>query len=167
MPRQFVPISREELQDKIVKAEQKDPTLTWTTLTPKIERDIKVSFNDEKVIEDSGPPGLEHLVGYHTLSNDLTFLGLVSGGSWEIGIFFIIYYDGKQLRAYIPTDGNLWNTVTNEAYGNDRVEDYLNWNERFPDNPLEDEDDDLDPGEYNEQLIIQDIKNSIQIRREL
>ena len=38
-------------------------------------------------------------------------------------MFFIIYWDGKKLRAYVPTDGNPWNTDTKEAYGNDEEKD--------------------------------------------
>ena len=64
----------------------------------------------------------EPLLGFHTLSNGLTFLGVMAGGDWEQPIFFIIYYD-DELRAYVPEDGNVWNTDTNEAYGNDNKKD--------------------------------------------
>ena len=37
-------------------------------------------------------------------------------------MYWIIYFDGNQLRAYIPTDGNTWNTDNKRAYGNGEEE---------------------------------------------
>jgi len=74
----------------------------------------------------------EPLLGLHTLSSGLTFLGIMAGGDWERPIFFIIYYD-DELRAYVPEDGNVWNTDTNEAYGNDNKKDAEDVEKRFPD----------------------------------
>lgn len=61
--------------------------------------------------------------GIHTLSNGLAYYAFESGGDWELPVYMIVYWDGKSLRGYIPKDGNVWNTVTNKAYGNDQEDD--------------------------------------------
>lgn len=59
------------------------------------------------------------LVGYHTFNNGFTFVGCLAGGDWEMPIFFIIYYDGKDLRGYIPESGNTFNPFYRTAYGSE------------------------------------------------
>lgn len=59
------------------------------------------------------------LCGFHTLPNDFTFCGAVAGGDWEYPLFFIIYYDGTSLRAYIPIKGNMVNCDTLSAFGSE------------------------------------------------
>ena len=54
----------------------------------------------------------DSLVGLHTLKNGLTFLGCAGGDDGdEIGTFFIIYYDGTQIRAYMPKNGVAYNKI--------------------------------------------------------
>jgi len=106
MPRYFVPITKEELNQKIEEAEV---SIGSVNLTPQIEKDLeKVQFD----WENRDPQG------FHTLDNGLTFLGGSAGGDWEYPVSFIIYWDGKKLRAYIPTEGNYFNRTTKFAYGN-------------------------------------------------
>lgn len=50
------------------------------------------------------------LLGFRTLPNGLTFYGMQLGDDSGYPLFLIIYYDGKRLRAYLPTYGNPWNT---------------------------------------------------------
>ena len=145
MPRYFVPITKEELATKLYEtALKKDPECFdggWNNsknykydssticdfitkecyyfqpkyLTPIIEHDLmKINFDDENVCADSGP-----LDGFRTLDNNFVFFGVTAGGDWELPIFFIIYWDGEHLRAYIPTDGNTFNPKTKAAYGNE------------------------------------------------
>lgn len=78
-----------------------------------ISKDVKYEFDDENY-----QYGWDRYSGYKTLGNGLTYFGFWSGGDWELGVFGIIYYDGKQLRAYIPTRGNMVNTGTKMAIGN-------------------------------------------------
>jgi hypothetical protein len=47
----------------------------------------------------------ETLIGLHTLYNGLTFLGITAGGDWEHPIFFIVYFDGKDFKPYVPKYG--------------------------------------------------------------
>jgi hypothetical protein len=91
-------------------------------LTEQIRKDLgKVEFDSEN--HECEPSeaycGAGDICGFRTLSNGLTYLGCMAGGDWETPLFYIIYWDGKKLRGYIPTDGNLWNTDTKRAYGND------------------------------------------------
>lgn len=76
------------------------------------------------------------IVGFRTLSNGLTYLGIVAGGDWEFPVFLIVYWDGKQLRGYVPKSGNPWNTDSKKAYGNDYGDkensDYKNMKKRYP-----------------------------------
>jgi hypothetical protein len=57
--------------------------------------------------------------GFHTLPNGMPYLGVVAGGDWETPVFFIIYWDGKKLRGYIPKEGNVYNQFTMTAYGSE------------------------------------------------
>ena len=91
-------------------------------LTPEVTADLEtVNFDEENFEWENGEGycGCEAIVGFHTLRNGLTYLGITAGGDWETPLFYIIYWDGQKLRAYIPTDGNFWNTDTNTAYGSE------------------------------------------------
>jgi hypothetical protein len=39
-------------------------------------------------------------------------------GDWEIPVYFMIYYDGKKIRVYVPTVGNTWRQDLKQALGN-------------------------------------------------
>lgn len=59
------------------------------------------------------------LMGLHTLDNGFTFWGMWAGGDWEYPVFFIVYWDGKGLRGYVPEDGNVYNKVFKTAFGSE------------------------------------------------
>lgn len=59
------------------------------------------------------------LCGFHTLPSGLTFCGAIAGGDWEYPLFYIMYYDGTDLRAYIPIKGNVVNCDTLSAFGSE------------------------------------------------
>ena len=84
-----------------------------------ISNDVKYEFDDENYDYEG------ECAGYNTLDNGLTYFGFWSGGDWEYGIFGIVYYDGKKLRAYIPTRGNMVNTRTKIAIGNNDDDDEI------------------------------------------
>lgn len=111
-----------------------DGCINHWNFTPNLEKDLdKISFDYENVgsgpesmLCDSKNSDMKDLMGFKTLDNGLTFLGIQAGGDWEHPIFFIIYSDGLQLRAYIPEKGNVWNTDTKQAFGNDEEADAKN-----------------------------------------
>lgn len=136
MPRYFQRLTIDQLSDIIEDAVDvcgEDRYHCWRDLTPQIKKDLsKCDFDLENVGESQTDFGPEGLMGFHTLDNGFTFKGMCAGGDWESPVFFIIYWDGKKLRAYIPKDGNPWNTTTKAPYGNDDVADGKNLKKRYP-----------------------------------
>jgi len=138
MARTFAPISISELEAKIDKAfvedDPKNPycnksdAFSTHVMLEKLGKDLKVSFDFENF-----EMGGKELMGYTTLSNGFTFCGMSAGGDWEYPVFFVVYWDGKKLRGYVPTEGNPWNTDTKTAYGNDEDADGYNAHKRWPD----------------------------------
>lgn len=120
MSRYFERITEDELREKIEAAwDKKDTELgnnfnVWRELTEQIKKDIKVKFNCENLKEE----------GFRTLNNGFIYYLLGAGGDWESPVNFIIYWDGKKLRGYVPTNGNPYNTSAMRAYGNNGEEDY-------------------------------------------
>jgi len=107
------------------------------SLTPRVQKDLsKVEFDNENVHIDDYP-GMDGLLGAtsiqykYSLWKKITFYGVIAGGDWECPIYFIIYFDGKELRGYIPGKGNYWNTDTKQAYGNNEDADEKNLIKRF------------------------------------
>jgi hypothetical protein len=128
MSRTFAPISIDELRIKI------DAVCGDEGVRPlldKLGKDIKVEFDLENVSYNESDPGPEKMLGYHS-ENGLTWCGLAAGGDWEHPVFFLIYWDGKKLRGYVPTDGNPWNSITKQAYGNDEEKDLQDAKKRWP-----------------------------------
>lgn len=91
-------------------------------LVEKLKSDLKVKFDTENSSwgMDFGPTSIE---GYQRLSNGLEYFGISAGGDWECPVFFIVYTDGKKLRAYIPTYGNTFNADLNTAFGSETESD--------------------------------------------
>ncbi|MBX7136801.1 MAG: hypothetical protein K1X83_02370 [Oligoflexia bacterium] len=91
----------------------------------------QVEFDGENFITEGDQPD-DALIGYQRLPNGVSFLGCLAGGDWETLLFLAIYFDGKELRAYIPEAGNPYNTDLNCAYGNNDDLDVANAKKRFP-----------------------------------
>ena len=113
-------------------------------LPDQVKKDLKkvqFDFENYEFKNGEGYQGSTPIVGWQVSTSGLPFLGVAAGGDWEFPLFFIIYWDGKKLRGYIPTDGNTWNTDTKMAYGNDydgmgepSHADGKNIKKRWPDN---------------------------------
>lgn len=130
MSRYFAPISIENLRAKIEIAEKDDG---FNGLLDHLGKDIKVQFDTENIADDESDFGPKKVLGYQTLPSGLTFRGYAAGGDWEHPVFVAVYWDGKKLRGYVPTEGNPWNTTTKRAYGNDVEADLKNARHRWPD----------------------------------
>lgn len=127
-------VSIEELQEHIAEKfeknglefDQDDFSLyDLFEVAPKLEKDLaKITFDFENYTMDpEGFRDLKPLNGWESIE-DLAFLGITAGGDWEIPLFFIVYLDhNNTLRGYVPTDGNVFNKTTKEAYGNDEEAD--------------------------------------------
>jgi hypothetical protein len=137
-----------------------------------VAKDLKVRFDFENWYY-TAEPGLEDpLIGYCTLGNGLTFLGCSAGGDWEYPVWFCIYWDGKKLRAYVPTEGNPFNTTTKQAYGtNSNLEkDRKNFAKRFPaaaELAMLQDQDEWDPTDYavhDYGAVLNDLVKRIEVR---
>lgn len=175
MPRYFESITKAELVEKIVDTgrngfypvEEDDPdALYYSALYlrhnyPRIEKDLsKVIFdheNFEMEPEEDGWPA-KVFVGLYTLENGLTYLGACAGGDWEVPVYYIIYWDGKSLRAYIPKEGNTYNQETKTAFGSEEERDYEKYKDYW------DQEEEPVVPDPNVELMIEDIKSRI-VRR--
>jgi len=99
--------------------------IPFTCLTPIVKKDLaKVEFDLENIhLSPKDHPEMGNLLGFHEMTTGLVYFGAMAGGDWECPVYFIIYWDGKQLRGYIPKNGNPWNRKTKRAYGNSEVQD--------------------------------------------
>jgi len=91
-----------------------------------IEKDLsKIDFDSENIgignaDEDySDCSFCNYPAGYEVLENELPVLFVNSGGDWEHPICYCIYWDGKNLRGYIPKDGNVYNRKEKCAFGSE------------------------------------------------
>lgn len=59
-----------------------------------------------------------HFLGLHVTESGLPFIGVYSCGDEEYtAVHYIIYFDGKNIRGYIPYYGNAYNPQTKAAFG--------------------------------------------------
>lgn len=86
--------------------------------------------------------------GYKILPSGIPVLLVNAGGDWEFPICFALYYDGKGIRGYIPTEGNVFDKKNKSAYGNS--------DEEIEEDNLQDL--------VNAEAIINDINNRIEIK---
>lgn len=138
-----------------------------------LDKDLqKISFDCENFGTNNDAFGEGSLLGFHTVKNGLSFIGCYAGGDWECPIFFIIYFDGKSLRGYIPMCGNLYNGDTKTVFGNgedysgeSKNKDNLFLQKELSDKTVEYEDivSDLD---YNWEFIKKDIIARIVVENE-
>jgi hypothetical protein len=134
MSRHAVKISLEEFkmlcQKKLNVGEEFDPY----ELSEKIQKDLKkieFDFENFSIGDAADETGFENYpCGFEVLDNGLPVLFVNAGGDWEFPICFCIYWDGKQFRAYIPTDGNAFNKKEKCAFGSEFVEE-------IPENPMQ------------------------------
>lgn len=52
-------------------------------------------------------------------ANGIPFFWVMAGGDWEIPVYFMLYFDGKEFRGYVPVYGNSFNPKTKTAFGSD------------------------------------------------
>lgn len=90
-------------------------------ITETMEKDLsKIDFTLENYTEYDSTYGYrQYPMGYEELVEDFHIFWMSGGGDWEYPVCFIFYWDGNEIRAYVPTEGNVWNKLTNAAYGNE------------------------------------------------
>ena len=82
---------------------------------------VKFDFENLKFDTSSGISPLKYPLGYREFDNGLVALLASAGGDWQLPVCFVIYYDGKKLRGYVPSKGNIWNHEKKRAYNNDEI----------------------------------------------
>lgn len=125
MPRYFEHITIPELREKIKESTTRKDThsYAWPLDIPQVRKDLAkcdFDFENHSISSELWTP--RRLMGLCTLNNGLTFWGQCAGGDWEFPVFFILYWDGKKVRGYVPREGNPWNKKTKMAFGNDESE---------------------------------------------
>ena len=90
-----------------------------------IRKDIKYNVDGENILVACDADYEDKYIGMYTTNEGLTFYGFLAGGDWEMPMFIIIYWDGKKLRAYVPSYGNVINLDCKCAFGSecDEVDD--------------------------------------------
>lgn len=53
----------------------------------------------------------------------IPYIIISAGGDWECPLYFMIYWDGKNFRGYIPMKGNMYNRNTKQNIGNNDDDD--------------------------------------------
>ena len=163
MSRFFAPISADDLIAKVNHAfsEDGEDWLDFHVLKTKLAKDLKVEFDFENTSSNSGDFGPDGLMGTVTLGNGFTFWGMCAGGDWEHPVFWVVYWDGSKLRAYVPSDGNPWNSTTKRAYGNDDKADLKDAKKRWPERYKEAEDFDGSDCGFDAGKIMKDLLERI------
>ena len=97
-------------------------------------------------------------------------------GDWEIPVYFMVYYDGKRIRVYVPTVGNTWRQDLKQALGNVdkaqrgiKTDDEYVYDELLKDK-LIDKQENIPGGisEYivaDKDLMIKDFSNRLEVKK--
>ena len=99
-----------------------------------------------------------------------------AGGDWEIPVYFMVYYDGKRIRVYVPTVGNTWRQDLKQALGNvDKAQRGIKTDDEYVyDELLKDkliDKTDYGPGRIAEyivakkDLMIKDFSNRLEVKK--
>jgi hypothetical protein len=79
-------------------------------------------IQDEKKVPQYIAP-TDFNIGLNTAPNGLIYEGANIEGNLTIPIYFIIYWDGENIRCYVPMYGNTFNGNSNMPLGSDVVSD--------------------------------------------
>ena len=165
MPRYAVKISLSDLVEKAALVLKKmdeddyedcvDPDNKWCetrlleTVLQYIHRTGKFGDDIKKIEFDFENVGVEQYIttpGYD-------FCLLYAGGDWEVPVLFALYYDGKNIRGYVPSEGNVYNRSNKKAFGNDEANDIVAANKQYGVK--------YEQGDYNLLLSFQDKQAAI------
>ncbi|MGH7175392.1 MAG: hypothetical protein ACREGR_03485 [Minisyncoccia bacterium] len=171
MPRFFAPITVPAFRLRCEEAFNEDNRhsdlkyMAVHKILDALAKDIKVSFDTENWEMKEQTWGAKNLLGFQTLDNGMTYLGVQAGGDWEAPVFFCVYWDGKKLRGYVPTEGNPYNTKTMQAFGNDEEADYEDCKKRWPEEMKDVDQNNFDASswvEFDVDAIRKDMMERIQ-----
>jgi hypothetical protein len=97
-----------------------DEEFPWNLPSIAIDNDLtKIEFDFENCCIGENNENYEgYPCGYKVLPSGIPVLLVNAGGDWEFPICFALYFDGKSIRGYIPTEGNVFDKKNKSAYGN-------------------------------------------------
>ena len=160
--RKFGKITSTELENKITSILD---GRNINNLLKQIGNDLKIEFDFENWDYDPGAyDDYNGLMGSKSIlinNKEFNFIGFAAGGDWEFPVYFIVYHDGKKLRAYVPTNGNCFNPRTKRAWGNSYYDEFdLNNNKEETKEECE-EDEAMGTGDAEADVvaILNDIKD--------
>ena len=113
----------------------------------KLRDDLNEIEHDEENME---------AIGDIQITNGIPYIQGCVGGDWESAIFFVLYWDGKDIRGYIPTKGNSFDRFRKIALGNDDEKD-IEFLERVRCKPS----DGTHSVNYNKEECLKDFKHRI------
>lgn len=68
--------------------------------------------------------GNSNFLGLHVTESGIPFIGARLCGDEEfVEVYFIVYFDGKNIRGYVPYYGNTYNPKTKAAFGIDHEDE--------------------------------------------
>lgn len=123
--RQFAPIDKisflEKINEIIIPDWEDDDDVTeeeksWSyEFTNRILDDTSImdEWNDVEVRPGMG--FLDYPCGYKNLPNGMHAMFVTVKADWSVPLCFVIYWDGKRLRAYVPREGNIYNRLQEKA----------------------------------------------------
>lgn len=123
MSRKAPIITLDELKEKLEPMFDEDKGFPYD-MPKKLDKDLGKVQHDWENWEKGGSEWPE--LGYKLLKNKLPVLWMMAGGDWECPVYFIIYWDGKSIRGYIPEDGNTYDHEYKAAYGSQEDTDKYN-----------------------------------------
>jgi len=91
-------------------------TIDLKTIIPPLIRTLDRVRADWTVVEFS--PENVTVVGERTTTGDVPYVVMLAGGIRETPVACVMYFDGQELRGYVPKDGNSYNLMTKSAFGN-------------------------------------------------
>jgi hypothetical protein len=122
----------------------------------KINFDLENCYTEKEDVKFTTPDQVT-FCGINTLPNGLVYCGIFCGGDWESPVHFIVYWSGKEFRAYVPEDGNTYYLEYKSAYGSEF--DASNFNRAS--DPHRNGVDPAKQRKFDLALIIADITNRI------
>lgn len=107
-----------------------------------LRKDLKIQVEIENVMcsqeETNGIPFYDNITEIMGLFFDGNLLGCVIGSDWQIPIYVVFYHDPNgTLRAYVPTNGNLFDRACKRAFGQDIIDEGLPLDKRFTGDPTD------------------------------
>lgn len=123
--RQFAPIDKilflEKINEIITPDWDDDDDITeeeksWTfEFTNRILDDTSIMDDWDDIEVRPGMGYLDYPCGYKNLPNGMHAMFITVKADWSVPLCFVIYWDGEELRAYVPREGNIYNRLEERA----------------------------------------------------